>query len=270
MPHPPTRRTTRWLAALGLLAGMLAGPDTAAASDRFDSFLLRLAPFPSDDALRQIPDPGRKLLALRSYLRAGKTLSERWSWTDDEIMAFQGSIQQAVLQVEINAVRAHFAAANPGYELYIHSQIRSLDEQIEKWNRNASVKAAAEELLAAWTAAFGPEAVENPSVERDKASAWLRTAPVANRPSIAAPGLTLHGRAQAIDFQVMKDGVIIAGADTAKIETVWRAEKWDEKLKASIVAASPSFRGPLKSPEEPWHYDYVPPPPVKSADKGSR
>jgi hypothetical protein len=56
----------------------------------------------------------------------------------------------------------------------------------------------------------------------------------------------------------MKDGVIIAGADTAKIETVWRAEKWDEKLKDSIDAASPSFHGPLTSPDEPWHYDFKP------------
>jgi hypothetical protein len=270
MLHPPTRRTTQWLAALGLLGAILAGPGTAAVSERFDLFVLKLAPVPSDLAVDRIPDPGRKLLALRSYLRAGKALAERWSWTDDEIEAFQGSIQQAVLQVEINAVRSHFATANPGYELYIHSQIRSLDEQIDHWNRNASVKIAADELLAAWTAAFGPDAGENPSIDHDKARAWLRAAPVANRPSIAAPGLTLHGRAQAIDFQVMKDGVIVAGADTSKIETVWRAQKWDEKLKASIDAASPSFHGPLKSPDEPWHYDFVPPPPVKSADKGSR
>ncbi len=258
MPHPPTRRTTRWLVALGLFAGMLAESGIAAASERFDSYVLKLAPVPSDVAVDQIPDPGRKLLALRSYLRAGKTLAERWSWTDEEIEAFQGSIQQAVLQVEINAVRAHFAAAYPGYELYIHSQIRSLDEQIDHWNRNASVKAAADELLAAWTAAFGLDAGENPSIDLDKARTWLRAAPLSNRPSIAAPGLTLHGRAQAIDFQVMKDGVIIASADTAKIETVWRAEKWDEKLKASIDAASPSFHGPLTSPDEPWHYDFKP------------
>ena len=69
----------------------------------------------------------------------------------------------------------------------------------------------------------------------------------------------MHGRAHAIDFQILRDGKIIGGADNTKIETFWRAEKWDQKLKASIDAAGPSFNGPLTSPDEPWHYNYEPP-----------
>lgn len=259
------RRMTRWLVTLGVLGITLA--EIAAAAAGFDDFLSRLAPPPSGEALDRIPEDGRKLLALRSYLRAGPALAERWSWTNEEIKDFDGSPAQQALLAEIGSVSAHFAAANPGYEIYVHAQVRSLDTQIDHWNANASVKAAADELLAAWTAKFGPDAATWPAIEPDKAQAWLRGYTVASRPSIAAPGLTLHGRAQAIDFQVMKNGTIVAGADTSKIETVWRAQKWDERLKASIMATGPSFHGPLKSPDEPWHYDYKPTP-VDGAREG--
>jgi hypothetical protein len=39
----------------------------------------------------------------------------------------------------------------------------------------------------------------------------------------------------------MKDGAIYAGANSRQVESIWRAEGWDEKLKASIAAAGPSF-----------------------------
>ncbi|MCX7345169.1 MAG: hypothetical protein NTU78_05425, partial [Alphaproteobacteria bacterium] len=67
------------------------------------------------------------------------------------------------------------------------------------------------------------------------------------------------GRASAIDFQVMKDGHIYAGANSKQVESIWRTEGWDQKLKASMEAAGPSFSGPMTNPDEPWHYDYAPP-----------
>ena len=87
---------------------------------------------------------------------------------------------------------------------------------------------------------------------------WIKSFRPSRRARLAAPGLSRHGRARAIDFQIKKDGEIIAGTSAGDIETSWRAEGWDEKLKASIEAAGPSFRGPLTSPDEPWHYDYEP------------
>lgn len=262
-----TRRTMRWLVMLAVL-GVLLAKVTAAAASGFDDFLSRLAPPPSGEALDRIPDPGRRLLALRSYLRAGSGLAARWSWTNEEIKDFDGSPAQQALLAEIGSVSAHFAAANPGYEIYVHAQVRSLDTQIDHWNTNASVAAAADELVAAWTKAFGRDAITSPSIDPEKACAWLRGYAVASRPSIAAPGLTLHGRAQAIDFQVMKNGAIVAGADTAKIESVWRAQEWDRKLNASVEAAGPSFHGPLQSPDEPWHYDYAPAGPAAAGKSG--
>jgi hypothetical protein len=248
------RRAGRAVRSGMIAVAILAGP-VGASSDpvKLEAELLALAPPPSEEALARIPDPGRKLLALRSYLRAGSGLATRWSWTDEEIKAFEGSAAQKALLAEIDAVKAHFKAANPGFEIYVHGTIRSLDEQFAKWNGNESVAAAAQEILAAYQAAFSEGAAD-----AKKVAAWLRGFQSSKRANLAAPGLTLHGRASAIDFQIMKDGRIHAGANTKEVESVWRAEGWDQKLKASMNAAGPSFKGPLENPDEPWHYDHQP------------
>ncbi len=255
MRHAGVWLNRRWVltGAAALAVAARAGNAWAAETAQPGEELLALAPPPSEEALAKIADPGRKLLALRSYLRAGSGLAERWSWSDAEIKAFEGSPQQTALLAAIEAVKAHFREANPGFEIYVHGTIRSLDEQIAKWNGNESVGAAAAEIFAAFAAAF-------PDGEGDakKQSLWLRGFQSSKRANLAAPGLTLHGRASAIDFQVMKDGKIHAGANGKEVESVWRAEGWDVKLKASMDAAGPSFKGPLTNPDEPWHYDYAP------------
>ena len=42
-------------------------------------------------------------------------------------------------------------------------------------------------------------------------------------PTIAAPGLSLHGQMRAIDFQVHQGGRVVAGPNTATIATDWTA-----------------------------------------------
>ena len=247
------------LAMLALLVVGLAGK-AVANSVSLDAMLTKLAPPPSGEALSQIPDPGRKLLALRSYVRYGAKIADRWSWSKEQIKAFDGSPEHQALLAEIAAVSKHFRAANPGYEIYVHGTVRSLDEQLASWNNNNSVRAGAEEVLAAYKAAFGDDGLEPEKIDVKKLGAWLRDFKPSKRASLAAPGLTLHGRASAIDFQVMKDGRIYAGANSKQLKSVWRAEGWDEKLKASMEAVGPSFSGPLADPDEPWHYDYAPPP----------
>lgn len=257
----PVRRVSGLLPALAMLALLVVGlAGKAVAAVSLDAVLAKLAPPPSGEALTEIPDPGRKLLALRSYLRYSPKIADRWSWTREQIKAFEGSPEQQALLAEIAAVNKHFKAANPGYEIYVHGTVRSLDEQLASWNTNDSVGTAAEEVLAAYKAAFGEDGLEPIKIDVKRLDAWLREFKPSNRANLAAPGLTLHGRASAIDFQVMKDGRIHAGADTKQVESVWRAEGWDQKLKASMDAAGPSFSGPLTNPDEPWHYDYAPPP----------
>jgi hypothetical protein len=248
------------LVMLALLAFGLTGKAIAEYASSLDAVLAKLAPPPSDQALTHIPDPGRKLLALRSYVRYGAKIADRWSWTDQQIKAFQGSPEQQALLAEIAAVNEHFKTANSGYEIYVHGTVRSLDGQLASWNENESVRAGAAEILAAYKAAFGEDGLEPEKIEVKKLGAWLVDFKPSKRANLAAPGLTLHGRANAIDFQVMKDGFIYAGANSQQVESVWLAEGWDQKLKASIEAAGVSFVGPLTNPDEPWHYEYAPPP----------
>jgi hypothetical protein len=135
---------------LAVLVAGLAGRSVAEDVVSLDALLAKLAPVPSGEALAQIPDPGRKLLALRSYVRYGAKIADRWSWTKEQIKAFEGSTEQQALLAEIAAVNKHFRAANPGYEIYVHGTVRSLDEQIASWNKNDSVRTGAEEILAAY------------------------------------------------------------------------------------------------------------------------
>ena len=209
--------------------------------------------------LAQLDGTGRQLLALRSYLRSASHLAERWSWTEEEIEAFEGSPEQRDLQQEIDRVRTEFVAANPGYDLYVNSRVRSLDVQVEHWNSNASVKAAADEILAAAQALIASPGF--PADRPEQALQSLKTFLSGHRPvptpTIAAPGLSLHGQMQAIDFQVHKDGRVIAGPSTASIATVWAAAGWAAKLDTAVRAASDRFVGPQAIPPAPWHYTYL-------------
>ena len=251
-----------FLSALVMVTFVMIGLTRGVAADEvgpLDAVLEKLAPPPSGQALAKIPDTGRKLLALRSYLRYGAKIADRWSWTEEQIKAFQGSPEQQALLAAIAAVNEHFKASNPGYEIYVHGTVRSLDDQLASWNKNESVGRGAEEILAAYKTAFGEDGLQPEKMDVKKLDAWLRGFMPSKRANLAAPGLTLHGRASAIDFQVMKDGRIHAGANSKEVESIWRTEGWDKKLKASMEAAGPSFSGPMTNPDEPWHYDYAPP-----------
>jgi hypothetical protein len=77
-------------------------------------------------------------------------------------------------------------------------------------------------------------------------------------PSLAAPGLSLHGRMQAIDFQVMAGNRLVAGTDVSSVIETWEKSGWKAKLQSAIGEADVGFVGPLKNPDEPWHYDFRP------------
>ena len=73
--------------------------------------------------------------------------------------------------------------------------------------------------------------------------------------ALAVPGLSPHGQSRAFDFQVMRGSQLIAGPSGAG---AWDSEGWTEKVRAAVTRASTTFKGPLASPREPWHYDYQP------------
>lgn len=210
--------------------------------------------------LARIDGTGRRLLALRSYLRARNHLAERWSWTAEQIAAYEGSAEQRELQAEVERVRAAFLQANPGFELWVNPQVRSLDVQLEHWNSNESVGEAAAVLLAAVRELAGSASfpASRPDAARKAVEALLTAFVPEPTPTVAAPGLSPHGQMRAIDFQVHQGDRIVAGPKTSSIATEWDAAGWTVRLGDAVRSGSGRFLGPLASPREPWHYTYSP------------
>jgi len=256
-----------WIATIAAALTTLAAAGLAGADVRDDDRLpahvasvsAQLDPRVAQ-TLAQLDGTGRQLLALRSYLRSASNLAERWSWTEDQIEAFAGSPEERDLQQEIDGVRKAFMADNPGFELYVNSAVRSLDVQIEHWNSNTSVTAAAEGILVAAQALIAsPEfPAGRPQQARMALESFLSGYRPVPTPTIAAPGLSLHGQMRAIDFQVHQGGRVVAGPSTASIATDWVAAGWAAKLDAAVREASNRFVGPQANPPAPWHYTYVP------------
>jgi hypothetical protein len=245
-----------------LLAFFLLACVAAPACASVDEYLLAVThdlPPVVKEALPRIDGKPRQLLAVRGYLRAGDDLSARWSWSANEIRTYESSQEYRDLLAEIAAVRARFEAANPGYSLYATTTARSLDLQLQRWNSNASVGVIAERLQEA--AARELSAPSYPTIPDVRATvrfaSFLREwRPVPSAAPLAAPGLSLHGRSRAIDFQITQNGRIIAPTEVAKVRSVWERQGWAGKLATAM--RNSRFVGPLQSPNEPWHYEYAP------------
>jgi hypothetical protein len=245
---------------MGAGADTVVSPDTEARLGRYvEEIAARLDPRVAG-ALAGIDGTGRRLLALRSYLRSSDRLAERWSWTQEQIAAYEGSSEHRELLGEIDKVREAFTLENPGFELWVNPQVRSLDRQIDSWNTNESVSAAAAGLLVAATELVNSSAF--PAKDAGRARKTLESFLTGHRPvptpTVAAPGLSPHGQMRAVDFQVHQGDRIVAGPSTATITADWDAAGWSAKLDAAVRAASNRFIGPLASPREPWHFTYSP------------
>lgn len=210
--------------------------------------------------LASIDGTGRRLLAARAYLRASAQLAERWSWSAAEAAAFEASPEKRALDAAIGRVRCSFEAANPGNSLWVNPEFRSLDLQLDRWNANETVGLAGDNLLAAaqrLLAVPEPRSVVTP-VEVASLRALLVDHQPSPVPTLAAPGLSPHGRMRAIDFQVESSGRIVAGTESSAIGSQWIAAGWKARLQAAVDAANAGFHGPLATPDEPWHYEFRP------------
>jgi hypothetical protein len=241
-----------------LLAACLTPALSFASMNEYVLAVTRDLPAPANEALRRIDGKPRQLLAVRGYLRAGQQLQSRWSWSADEIHTYEANGEYADLLAEIALVRARFEAANPGFSLYANPTARSLDLQLQRWNSNKSVGVVAERLqkaaereLALSTYPAHPDAKATLRFA-DFLRAWR---PVPAAAPLAAPGLSLHGRLRAIDFQITRNGHIVAPTEVAKARSVWERQGWAGRLAA--VTRDTRFVGPLQSPNEPWHYEYM-------------
>ena len=209
------------------------------------------------EALGRVNTDARRVLALRGYLRAGRETASRWAWSRERIESYERSPEYAAALAEIEKVRREFESANAGYTLRVNTQVRSLDEQLKKWNENDSVARAGEELLQRareeLAGSFYTDAPTTVSVQRFES--FLRGATTRVTPTLAVPGLSPHGQSRAFDFQVMRGSQLVAGPTGAG---AWDSAGWTEKVRASVTRASTKFTGPLERPREPWHYDYRP------------
>ena len=84
---------------------------------------------------------------------------------------------------------------------------------------------------------------------------FLRTWQLPAALPLASPGLSLHGQLRAIDFQVTRGGEVIAPTEVASVARIWIRQGWARKLKQAVAGSS--FTGPIQTPNEPWHYEYV-------------
>ncbi len=194
----------------------------------------------------------RKVLALRSYLRAGSNLTTRWTWSPQKIAAYERSPEHAAAMAAVQRVSAAFAAKNPGYSTMPNVEVRSVEEQLGNFNGNASVANLAAILL--------PLAAEVCARTPQTFATFLAQWHVPVAANLAAPGLSPHGQARAFDFRIYRGGELIAGPTSKQIADVWVGQGWADKLAAAVREAGPVFTGPLTSPNEPWHYTYAPAP----------
>jgi len=252
----------RPLCAFVLIAGLARAAPSFAASTAVHEYLLAAThdlPPVAKEIVQRVDDPPRQLLAVRGYLKTGQQLSSRWSWSAEEIRTYEASEEYRDLLAEIARVRARFEAQNPGYSLYANTATRSLDLQLQRWNSNPSVGVIAGKLQ---EAALRELSADTYPAHPD-AKATLRFAnflrnwrPTPAAAPLAVPGLSLHGRSRAIDFQIVHDGRIIAPTEVAKAGPVWERQGWADRLAKAM--RDTRFVGPLHAPNEPWHYEYVP------------
>jgi hypothetical protein len=204
--------------------------------------------------LQRIRGANRQLLALRAYLRAGDSLSARWSWSQEQLTAYASTPEGKAAAADIDAVVAAFARANPGYDLQVNRQPRSLEVQLAHWNENASVAAVSAALVRFLDRRFAGNPSPAAAEIRDALVHWTPNSAAA----LAAPGLSAHGQGRAFDFAVARDGHIVAGLEAASAHSRWDDAGWTRKLRAAVAASGKPFVGPLQSPYEPWHYAYTP------------
>ncbi len=239
----------------------LAFADSANLNQRLERYRDALAsdlPAPAQSALLRIDGTARQLLALRAYVRAGDRLLDRWSWSEDQIESFEKTAAYSEVMAEVARVQTRFEAENPGYTLYANTDVRSLDTQIERWNTNASVQRAARAIQRAVSKELLKSHYSDPpsAAAIDRFHAFLQRWRPPSAPTLAAPGLSLHGQLRAIDFAVYKDGKVVAPTTLTLADEAWERDGWSAKLKRATLGTR--FEGPLTVPNEPWHYEYAP------------
>ncbi len=210
--------------------------------------------------LAGIPNRERRALAVVHYLKRHDQVDIRWVWTAEEARSHRLTPRYRRAITELRRVRRAFAELNPGYTLVTDTNARPLHLQVRYWNRERSVALAGRELQDSARQWLIDE--EYPDVPDSVALARFLDRVIAYRPArlptVAVPGLSLHGQLRAFDFAVLRRGRVVAGTSSATIDSVWRRGGWAERLRAAVSEAGGDLTGPMETPPEPWHYEYRP------------
>ena len=210
---------------------------------------------------------GRQLLAARAYLRAGAGIAERWSWTDEQIARYQNSDEYRAALTEIDKIEARFAELNPGYTLYVNTDVRSLDVQIVRWNENASVGAAARCVAAGRDARSGDLSGFRPgraAVQRAPSAGTESWRPPTFHRRSPLPGLLAARRADRApsDFQIQRGDDARRGhrIRSSSLRSAWASGGWTQKLAAAVAVSSPVLSRPAhRRRRRAWRTtEYVP------------
>ncbi len=210
------------------------------------------------NVLPHIDGTGRRLLGMRSYLRSETLIDTRWAWTADEVRKFENTDEYRQMMTDVGKVQAAFVEMNPGYTLRVNTTVRTLNEQLKSWNSIPSVELASDGMLnAARRELAGNAYPQEPSAAAAETFArFVRSFVPQPQPTVAAPGLSPHGRLKAFDFIVERDGQVVAGASSASAKSIWDDGGWTTKLNRAVLRSTNRFVGPLRFPYEPWHYNY--------------
>lgn len=210
-------------------------------------------------AIARIRNGERRFLAIRGYVRREYKVNTHWSWTASEAAEFRKTAEYRTIIDSVNAVSTRFAAQNPGHRLQVAIDIRTLELQLRKWNRVASIDVAGRELIDTSLIVIAdstwPDTPDSSSTARFRK--FLDGYELVNTPTVAVPGFSDHGQLRAFDFKVYKGSRLIAGTSTSTIERVWDSSGWACRLSAAICDFADVFVGPLRDPYEPWHYTWV-------------
>jgi hypothetical protein len=210
--------------------------------------------------LGRIRDRHRRMLAFAHYLRLRDQVDSLWTWSDVEARAHQHTDGYRDAMAAVRGVKRNFAELNPGYVLVTDTVGRPLRTQLRFWNREPSVAAAAQELEdsgLAWLAAADlPDLPDSAGLGRFMDH--LLSYQPDRLPTVAVPGLSLHGRLRAFDFAVLRRGRVVATTASGTIDSVWDRGGWAERLREAVAGAGGDLAGPMETPREPWHYEYRP------------
>lgn len=232
------------------------------------------------ETIWQVKDSDRFLMALVAYLKvveSGK-LDKKWTWDDEKIAAWKKTPERKEVENAVAAVAAKFAAlpeiAGTGRTLTGGAKPRPLNKQIDYWNGNGSAKKLGGILRRGLLEEIQkpeytdpPDAASAAAFKKLLVGGWPNSYLISQKKkekldsiftTNAAPGLSDHGQMRAIDFHVKVPGGkdFHPGGDER-----WESSGMAGLLKKAIESYNAEkgrkvFDGPLKSPNEPWHYDY--------------